>query len=131
MKPNMWSLHLSYHIEHFHLLILPQHAWPPLVSAHLPPSFILHFFILLLGELTATRYGTIEMQIYALYQGHLMPFDTSSPHALYPGGSLYCQVEHHVRFIYILHKASPEWVKIVSNFYMSRYTRYLLHSKKW
>ena len=34
------------------------------------------------------------------------------------------------KYIYFLHKASPKWVKILSIFFMSRYTRYLLHSKK-
>jgi hypothetical protein len=31
---------------------------------------------------------------------------------------------------YILYKASPKWVKILSIFFMSRCTQYLLHSKK-
>ena len=31
--------------------------------------------------------------------------------------------------VYFWHKASPKWVKTLSNFFMSRYTWYLLHSK--
>ena len=33
-------------------------------------------------------------------------------------------------YIYILHKTSSKWVKLLSIFFMSRYTKYLLHSKK-
>ena len=38
-----------------------------------------------------------------------------------PGGSLYCQVIHHVRQkkIYFLHKASPKWVKLYECFFIS------------
>ena len=50
-----------------------------------------------------------------------------------PGGALFCQVEHHVRLkkIYFLHRNHQMGQNFINCFFTSRYTRYLLHSKKW
>ena len=40
-----------------------------------------------------------------------------------------CDLKNNKR--HFLYKTSPKWVKILSNFSMSIYTWYLLHSKKW
>ena len=48
-----------------------------------------------------------------------------------------CKVEQpranklHVKNVKHVHKALPKWVKILSIYFMSRFTRHLLHSKKW